>query len=75
MKDVTEALIGQPVTVIPRRGPGESRDTEAGLQPWEAEFVGFDDEGHPMVKQGDHEPRALHGDLIVNRRGLQIGSY
>ena len=68
-------LVGQEVTVIPNRGVGESRDTEAGLQPWTATIVDVMDDGRAVVQQGDYEPHPVNGAGTVTRSGLQIGSY
>lgn len=73
---LTASLLGQPVTVWPHvsRGTGESRDTEPGLQPWTAEFAGFDDDGNPQVVEAtDGRVRSLKGELTVTKHGLRIG--
>lgn len=44
-----ELTTGCPVTVVPRAGPGESVDTEPGLQPWTAEYVAETSDGRVIV--------------------------
>lgn len=44
--------IGQEVTIWPRLGPGESRDTEGGAQPWKTTCVGFIDD-RIIIKYSD----------------------
>lgn len=80
------AHIGREVTVIPATGPGYSRDTEPGLQPWDAVLVGVSLDGNPIVQQarpdGDgHYPtqtlRLTDHREVKTAHGprLQIGSW
>jgi hypothetical protein len=55
-------VIGQDVTINPRVGPGESIDTEAGLQPWKAKCVGWTDEKIICwVGIGVYNPEGIRG--------------
>lgn len=49
---------GDTVTVWPTcsRGTGESYDTEPGLQPWKATYLGTTVEGKLLVQDGDYPP-------------------
>lgn len=68
--------VGRTVTVIPHRGVGESRDTEAGLQPWEAELVGVTLDGKAIVQMDGYESRVMNGAISVTPSGrVQIGSW
>lgn len=53
--------VGETVTIWPRvnRDLGESRDTEAGLQPWNAMLIGVTLDGEPIVQQVGGEARTL----------------
>lgn len=75
--DILTQHIGEEVTIIPHRGVGESRDTEPGLQPWEATLEGVDANGCPIVRQGDYEARTLrHTDFRILANGqIQFGSW
>ena len=71
------SVIGSDITVIPSVGVGESRDTEAGLQPWDAVLVGISRIGNPIVEVDGYAPREIHGDLLRNRNSgkLQAGRF
>jgi hypothetical protein len=72
---------GEPVTIIPKRGPGESRDTEAGLQPWTAWVVGVLTDGRLLVRttppsEATSKTRIINLPLQRRPNGaLQAGSW
>lgn len=78
-RELALPLMGDPVLVIPRvnRDTGESRDTEPGLQPWNATFMAISPKGTIIVQQDQYEPHAVNpGPLSINRNGdLQIGRW
>lgn len=60
--------IGETVTILPRLGPGESRDTEPGAQPWTAVLVGCA-RGKAIIDQGSgYKLRMIDIDCICLNR-------
>lgn len=57
------AAEGEPITIWPQLGPGMSRDTEPGAQPWVAEFVGVLTDGRVLVREPSPTPNAPHARL------------
>ena len=93
MANVTEVpasllsgFVGRKVKVLPRKGIGESRDTEAGLQPWYATLVGVSLSGNPIVQEAEiSKPREMRNGPVFRievpvaggevQETLQIGSW
>jgi hypothetical protein len=55
---------GDIVTIWPRVRPGESRDTEGGLQPWKATFLGATPDGRIVVRTDRGTEQTVHAECL-----------
>jgi hypothetical protein len=55
---------GDEVTIWPRVYAGESRDTEAGAQPWKATFIGATTDGRYIIEEAGHAFRTVDAECI-----------
>jgi len=60
--------VGGPVTITPRVGAGMSRDTEPGLQPWNALLVGYVRDKAIIKDAADKEMRLIDRDSVSKPR-------
>lgn len=58
--------VGDEITVWPLISRGESRDTEAGAQPWKATYLGTTKDGHILVQ----DLAKKYGPRVINPRSL-----
>lgn len=55
---------GDEVTIWPLRGRGESYDTEPGLQPWKAEFLGWTTDGRLIISTEKGNTRFISAERL-----------
>jgi hypothetical protein len=61
---------GMTVRITPRLSPGESRDTEAGAQPWQATVVGWTDD--KVLIADDSKYGGEDGFRSIDRSAVQV---
>jgi hypothetical protein len=52
--DINSLKTGDEVTIHPRHYPGDL-DTEAGAQPWKAEFIGHTTDDQIIIRERDEQ--------------------